>query len=304
MHTLINPRRLGPVAAITLFLAGCGTGPGNTFALIPEGHRLIPQAKELRAASVEPAALPRELAKQPAPAYVVEPGDVLLVTPADLDSPIRLPGDQPIFPDGTINLGRYGRVPVAGKTIEEAQAAVQQAVEAVNKDAGPITVRVVVRASKVYYVIGEVNAPGAFPLSGRETILDALLAAGGLNDRASRNNITLSRPSPPCGCRTVLPICYQEIVQLGDTSTNYQIQAGDRIYVPTKTCLEQLLPSRQKPCPPCGRPQTPCQLPPERCPDAGACGACGTPRVDASGQRPSLWSTRPASVARAKNDGL
>lgn len=302
MHTPIL--RLGWYAAFVLFLAGCGTGPGNTFSLIPEGHRLIPQAKELRAAAAEPVALPRELAKQPAPAYVVEPGDVLLVTPADLDSPIRLPGDQPIFPDGTINLGRYGRVAVAGKTVEEAQAAVQQAVEAVTKDAGFITVRVVVRASKVYYVIGEVNAPGAFPLSGRETVLDALLAAGGLNDRASRNYITLSRPTPPCGCRVVLPICYPEIVQLGDTSTNYQIQAGDRIYVPTKTCLEQLCPFRQKSCPPCGRPQTPCPLPPERCPDAGAGGACGSPQADASGQRPSLWSTRPASVARAKNDGL
>jgi protein involved in polysaccharide export with SLBB domain len=303
MHTPLFPHRLGWVAAFAIFMAGCGTGPGNPFALIPEGHRLIPEAKELRAAAVEPAALPRELAKQPAPDYVVEPGDVLLVTPADLDSPIRLPGDQPIFPDGTINLGRYGRVPVAGRTVEEARAAVQQAVEAVNKDAGLITVRVVVRASKVYYVIGEVNAPGAFPLSGRETVLDALLAAGGLNDRASRDNITLSRPSPPCGCRTVLPICYPEIVQLGDTSTNYQIQAGDRIYVPTKTCREQLFPTRQKPCPPCGRPQTPCPLPPERCPNAPACGACSVSQGDASGQRPSLWSIRPAGVARAKNEG-
>jgi protein involved in polysaccharide export with SLBB domain len=265
MNRSVVSHRLGWAVALVVCAAGCGSGPGNTFALIPEGHRLIPQAKQLRAAQPEPVALPRELAKQPAPPYAVEPGDVLLVTPADLDSPVRLPGDQPILPDGTIQLGRYGRVYVAGKTIEEIEDAVKQAVAAQTKDAGPITVRVVVRQSKVYYVIGEVNAPGTFQLSGRETVLDAILAAGGLNDRASRRNIILSRPSPPCGGRTVLPICYPEIVQLGDTSTNYQIQAGDRIYVPTKTCIEQLLPMQNKSCPPCGRPQTPNRLPPERC---------------------------------------
>jgi protein involved in polysaccharide export with SLBB domain len=250
--------------------AGCGTGPGGAFALIPEGHRLTPQAKQMRAAAAEPAALPRELTKEPAPPYVVEPGDVLLVTSADFDSPLRLPGDQPILPDGTIQLGHYGHIQVAGRTIPEVEVAVKQALEAKTKNIGPISVRVVVRQSKVYYVIGEVNAPGTFTLSGRETVLDAILAAGGLNERASRNNIILSRPSPPCGCRIVLPICYQEIVQLGDTSTNYQIMAGDRIFVPTKTLSEQLFHLHSKPCPPCGKPQTPCPLPPERC-EAGVC---------------------------------
>jgi len=54
-----------------------------------------------------------------------------------------------------------------------------------------------------------------------------------------------------------LPICYSEIVQLGDTSTNYQIAAGDRVYVPSKTWTEDLCP-RKPDCPPCGRPQFSC----------------------------------------------
>ena len=40
------------------------------------------------------------------------------------------------------------------------------------------------------------------------------------------------RPTPPRSCRVVLPICYRQITQLGDTSTNYQIKPGDRIYFP------------------------------------------------------------------------
>src|SRR5205823_5689415 len=218
-----------PVAL--LLMNGCSTTPGRGLSLFPEGHRLIPDAKEMRQASPTNLPLPRELDKQVLAAYVVEPGDVLLVQPVDLDSPARLPADQPVLLDGTINLGRYGRANVAGKTVDDIEVLVRNAVEAVTKNAGPITVRLVTRASKVYYVLGEVNAPGAFPLAGRETVLDAILAAGGLNDRASRGKIILSRPTRPDGCRVVIPICYNEIVQLGDTTTNYQMAPGDRIYV-------------------------------------------------------------------------
>jgi protein involved in polysaccharide export with SLBB domain len=251
----------GAFSLLLLLLSGCASSSSSSaFSLFPEGHWLIPEAKSLRSAYPEPVALPRELDKRTAPPFVVEPGDVLLVHPVNLDSPVRLPGDQPVLPDGTINLGRYGWLMVAGKSVQRIEAEVRAAVQAQTKDAGPITVRLVQRQSKVYYVLGEVNAPGAFPLQGRETMLDALQAAGGLNNRASRKNITLSRPTKPDSCRIVLPVCYNEIVQLGDTSTNYQIAAGDRVYVPTRTCWEDLL-HRKDSCPPCGRPQSPCPLP-------------------------------------------
>src|SRR5204862_7169157 len=139
-----------------------------------------------RAAAPLPAPVPRELAKVALPAYVVEPGDVLLVQPADLDSPARFPADQTVLPDGKIDLGRYGRLAVAGKTDEQIEREVEAAVAAKTPKAGPITVRIVARNSKVYYVLGQVNAPGSFPLQGRETVLDGLVAAGGLNARASR----------------------------------------------------------------------------------------------------------------------
>jgi protein involved in polysaccharide export with SLBB domain len=207
--------------------------------------------------------LPRELHKQLQPPFVVEPGDVLLMQPVELDSPVRLPSDQTVLPDGTIDLGRYGRPVVAGKRVEDIEAIVQATVQAQTKDAGLIHVRLITRQSKVYYVLGEVNNPGAFPVIGRETVLDAILAAGGLTVKASRQNIILSRPSPPEGCRMVLPICYPQIVQLGDTTTNYQITAGDRIYVPTRTLCEGLFEGHtdKKKCDVCNGPQVPCPPP-------------------------------------------
>jgi protein involved in polysaccharide export with SLBB domain len=251
-------REVGGALALVAFLAtGCPPGNGKGFVLCSEGNRLSPTAHKLRAAVPEAAHLPRELDKGLAGPYTVEPGDVVLVQPANLDSPLRLPGDQQVLPDGSIQLGQYGRLVVAGKTVEQIEAAVNALVRSRTPECGPIAVRLVARESKVFYVLGEVNAPGMFPLKGRETVLDAILAAGGVTANASRRNIILSRPTPSDSCRIVLPVCYNEIVQLGDTSTNYQIQAGDRVFVPCGSCWEDCLPWRRR-CAPCGGPQCAC----------------------------------------------
>jgi polysaccharide export outer membrane protein len=283
--------------ALGASLPGCSTGPdGFRSASISGPHQLNDSAKGVRAAYAGPQPLPRELDMRVAPLYTVEPGDVLLVQPGDIDSPARFPADQPVFPDGTINLGQFGLLPVAGKTVPEIEVQTRAQIEAVLNaqtianekkdttgrggphDAGPITVRVVTRQSKVYYVLGEVNAPGSFSLKGNETVLDGIVSAGGLAERASWRNIILSRPTPADACRVVLPICYKEIVQTGDTSTNYQLFAGDRIYVPSRSpgepCGEGKHSKRDSST--CCGPEHPCPgLPPLK----PGCGYQATPTI-------------------------
>lgn len=238
--------------AVALGQSGC-----SLLGIQPPRYKLSEEAKAFRNSAYPPAG-PRELAKQPLAPYVVEPGDSLLVQVTDLDSPIRLPGDQPILPDGTIELGKFGRPVVAGKTVPEVEQEVQRLVNAGLKEPVGVTVRLIGRQSKVFYVIGEVNAPGAYPLSGRETVLDGLMVAGGLTRGANDKQIILSRPTQPDGCRIVLPVCYNPIVQLGDTQTNYQLQPGDRIYVPSAGLLEGLIPSRKQECGACAKGHVPC----------------------------------------------
>src|SRR5262249_32831023 len=156
--------------------------------------------------------MPRELDKAVAEPYVVEPGDVLLVQPTSLDSPVRLPGDQVVLPDGLIHLGRFGRLGVAGKTVEQIESEVNALIKGQAPDAGRVTVRLGTGDGKVFYGRGEVTAPGASPLRGRETVLDAIVAAGGLNSNASRRGILLARPTAPASCRIVLPVDYNGIV--------------------------------------------------------------------------------------------
>jgi polysaccharide biosynthesis/export protein len=197
--------------------------------------------------------------------------------------------------DGTIDLGRYGRVVVAGRTVDQIEPEVLQAVKAAHpKYTGAINVRIVSRVSKVFYVLGEVNAPGSFPLSGRETVLDAIIAAGGLTDGASQDNVVLSRPTVPDGCRVVLPVCYRQIVQLGDTTTNYQLQPGDRVFVPTRGTFEALcefLCPDKMGCSYCKRPQFPCAL--------GVCAKPGTPEGAPAALYQPAADVRPTSPAPA-----
>src|SRR5690349_14163192 len=151
------------VALLACCAGGCSSSPsGGRLALFPDGLYLIHDAKAIRSTTPPPAEMPRELDKQVSGPYIVEPGDVLLVQPSSLDSPVRLPGDQPVLPDGTIQLGRYGMLYVAGKTAEQIEAEVNAVVRARTKNADQITVRLITRESKVYYVLGEVNAPGVF----------------------------------------------------------------------------------------------------------------------------------------------
>jgi protein involved in polysaccharide export with SLBB domain len=260
-NSLLANGRNWVVLSLLFFASGCAGGAGRLPINTPT-HRMLAVTEMLRAANTQPLPLPRELDKGVLPAYYVEPGDTLSVQPANFDSPVRLPTDQVVLPDGNIELGRYGRLQVVGKTPQQIEAEVQQIIHAETENAGPITVTLVGRQSKVFYVLGEVNAPGAYPLSGRETVLDAIIAAGGLTDAADAGAITYTQPSYPEECRTVLPVCYREIVQLGDTSTNYQVGPGDRIFVPSMTLCKQLgelLHRSPTPeCPPCGMHQYPC----------------------------------------------
>jgi hypothetical protein len=65
-----------------------------------------------------------------------------------------------------------------------------------------------------------------------------------------------------------LPVCYDRIVQLGDTTTNYQIRPGDRVFVATRTLCEAIkFWQRDCPnCPECGSRPCRCGVTPAQSP--------------------------------------
>jgi hypothetical protein len=59
----------------------------------------------------------------------------------------------------------------------------------------------------------------------------------------------------------VLPVCFKEIVQLGDTTTNYQLAPGDRVFIPAKDFWKDKSPIAKGPNPLCCKEQEACKIP-------------------------------------------
>ncbi len=197
--------------------------------------------------------IPREKNMTSMPDYVVSPPDLLLVEVLTTAVGRPITGERLVRPDGTITLGWYGDVYVAGLTVPEikekiiihlrnflSDEALGLVADVEGENAKPIsprdsdTVFVDVSAynSQVYYVTGDVNAPGRIPITGNDTVLDALMYAGGLAPTASIPNVRLVRPAPPGSAKPqLLPVNIAAILQEGDTTTNYQLMPGDRLHV-------------------------------------------------------------------------
>jgi len=143
-------------------------------------------------------------------------------------------GQYLVSPDGTVNLRQYGAVDVAGKTIVEAKQALKKHLSQYF-DSPDVTVDVLGYNSKVYYVITESAKLGdsvaRLPITGKETVLDAISHVGGLSAISSRK-IWVVRPTfPGSGKEIVLPVDWEAITRRGATATNYQLFPGDRVYI-------------------------------------------------------------------------
>jgi polysaccharide export outer membrane protein len=147
----------------------------------------------------------------------------------------QIRGEHLVRPDGTVGLGIYGSVYLAGYTLDEAKAVIEAHLSHYLQ-APEVSVDVFSYNSKAYYIVTSGAGFGEqvfrFPSTGNETVLDALSQIGGLPPVASLCKIWLARPAPAgAGCYQVLPINWKTLTRGGETDTNYQLFPGDRIFV-------------------------------------------------------------------------
>jgi polysaccharide export outer membrane protein len=143
-------------------------------------------------------------------------------------------GEHLVGPDGTVNLGVYGKVYVVGLTIPEVKAEVERHLGEY-LELPEVSVDVFAYNSQVYYVISQGAGQGdtvlRFPTTGNETVLDAIAQVQGLSAVSSRH-IWIARPAPDAlGCDQILPVDWRAISQGGSTATNYQLMPGDRLFI-------------------------------------------------------------------------
>jgi polysaccharide export outer membrane protein len=144
-------------------------------------------------------------------------------------------GEHLVRMDGTINLGTYGCVYVAGLTLMQAKVAIERHLSQYVLDP-EVTVDVFAYNSKEYYIItdgaGYGQAVYRLPITGSDTVLRAISSIQGLPAVASKKRIWVARPAPADhSCFQVLPVDWKAITEGGATGTNYQLFPGDRIYV-------------------------------------------------------------------------
>lgn len=144
-------------------------------------------------------------------------------------------GEHLVRPDGTISLGTYGYVYVAGMTLGQIKCVIEKHLSkwVLNPK---VSVDVFAYNSKKYYVIYDGGGFGqfvlSFPYTGYETVLDAVAKTNGLPAVSSKRKIWVARPAPDClGRSQILPVDWRAITEGGVTRTNYQLMPGDRVYV-------------------------------------------------------------------------
>jgi len=162
--------------------------------------------------------------KPPEEFYLIGAGDTLNI---NVWKEPTLSGTVKVRPDGYITLPLINEVQVAGQTTANLRKTLEDKYKEFTTDPF-VTIRVEAIASSEVFVVGQVGKPGAFPLSGNETLLQLLTRAGGLGVFADRSNIRVVRRD---GSRvTEYTVDYDAIIK-GDLKQDVLLRPGDRVIV-------------------------------------------------------------------------
>jgi polysaccharide export outer membrane protein len=139
--------------------------------------------------------------------------------------------------DGGFDFPYLGHLTALGMTPQQLEADLKKRLNPDWVINPQVTVDLVPNASKRVMVNGSVRNPSQFPFSGRMTVLDALVAAGGTADSAGdrafiiRGNADGSLPSADQAASS--PKTYVDLLKLeqGDVSENYTLNDGDYLFV-------------------------------------------------------------------------
>jgi polysaccharide export outer membrane protein len=141
----------------------------------------------------------------------------------------EMSGDVVVRPDGLITLPLIGDIRAAGLKPEALREEIQKAASRYLTEAN---VMVVVRQinSRRVFITGEVAKPGAYPLTGPRTVMQLIALAGGLNEYADANSITIMRIEN--GRQRSFQFRYKDVARGKALAQNITLQPGDTVVVP------------------------------------------------------------------------
>ncbi len=182
-----------------------------------------PMLQSRSVAYIEP---PREKLQASLTNDRIKVSDVLEFTLTD-GSTVSLNGTYKVDRDGAVELAGYGKVQVAGKTLEEAKQAVRDAMAAKS------VIQAAFEMDRSEYYLVTVTADGLqdltrVPLGVKTTVKDAVTGI----PRLSHKVIWIVRPMLDQSVKEqVLAIDWDAISRLDDHRSNYVLKPGDWLFV-------------------------------------------------------------------------
>lgn len=139
-----------------------------------------------------------------------------------------------VRPDGRLTIPLVQDIPAVGKTATELQNYI--AGELAKYIEQPI-VSVIVNTPEGNFnqqvrVIGATEQPASLPYRANMTVLDAMIAVGGLNEFAAGNRAKLIRVDRETGTQAEYRVRLADLIRKGDASANVMLMPGDTIIIP------------------------------------------------------------------------
>lgn len=161
--------------------------------------------------------------------YLIGPGDHLNITvwrnpEVSLIVPVR--------PDGKISTPLVEDIPASGKTATELARDIEKSLAKFIQQ--PVVTVIVTGFVGTYgeqiRVIGQAAKPQAIPYSNEMSLLDVLIAVGGMTEFASGNRAIVVRNID--GKQQSLPVRLKDLIKKGDISANISMRPGDILVIP------------------------------------------------------------------------
>jgi len=188
-------------SAVLLLLAGCGT-------------------------TYPPVADPGPRVEVP---YLVGPGDTLNVVV--WRSP-ELTVTVPVRPDGKITTPLVEDLQASGKTTTQIAREIEKVLSRYVQS--PVVTVIVTSFAGTYSqqvrVIGEATKPQALPYRENMTLLDVMIAVGGITEFAAGNRASILRTEG--GKSRQFRVLLSDLIRGGDMSANVEMRPGDVLIIP------------------------------------------------------------------------
>ena len=172
----------------------------------------------------------------PAPRAIASPDYNYIIGPLDTLSIVvwrnpDLSTSVPVRPDGKVSVPLVEDLVAQGKNSTQLARDIEKALGKFIRD--PVVTVVVTTFNGPYSeqirVIGEAARPQALPYRQKMTLLDVMIAVGGLTDFADGNNASVLRAGQG---NTQYGVRLKDLIRRGDVSANIEMKPGDVLIIP------------------------------------------------------------------------